>query len=551
MVGSRSHSGSLASMRTVVDAIADQANGTGTLAVLGGDGGVAVSLPWSAVHERARRMSTVLAGVGIGPGSRVGLLGDTTIDLVAALQAVWLCGAAVTVLPPPTRSGDNLAAIAADADLHLVVADTAPPGMEVMDLADLAAGATAAPAAVPVRPDPADLAVLQYTSGSTRDPRGVPVTHRHLAANLEAIKLATDHERSHPSRMLSWLPLYHDMGLVGFLALPMACGCPLLLQSPSAFARYPAGWLEAISRHGITSTGGPNFVYALLTRLLAGGLDVDLRSVRFMLTGGEPVDAAAMSSFVAAAGRYGLDPGAVVPAYGMAESTLAVSFSPRGAGLRLDRIDPGALESAGKAVPVGPDDPARQLVLLGHPVPGTSLRIIDERTRAPVRARQVGHIEIRGASVVGHYRGDPVPPDGSWFHTGDLGYLTDDGELVVCGRAKDVLFAAGRNIFPQDIEAAATEVPGVRAGGAAAFGVPGELGDQLVLAVETRAAPAEDIRRAVAAAVVAETGLAPAAIVVVPVNGLPRTSSGKLRRAETRRRYLLGQLGSDTPARRV
>jgi fatty-acyl-CoA synthase len=413
-----------------------------------------------------------------------------------------------------------------------------------MNLADLAAAATAAPAAVPVRPDPADLAVLQYTSGSTREPRGVPVTHRHLAANLDAIMVATDHAASHPSRMLSWLPLYHDMGLIGFLALPMACGCPLLLQPPSAFARYPLGWLEAISRHRITTTGAPNFVYALLAHLLGTGLEVDLRSVRFLLTGGEPVDAAAMSSFVTVAARYGLDPAAVVAGYGMAESTLAVSFSSRGAGLRVDRIDPGAFESKGTAVPVGPADPARRLVLLGHPVPGTSLRIVDQQTGAPVRDRQVGHIEIRGASVVGHYRGEAVPPAGSWFRTGDLGYRTDDGELAVCGRVREVLFAAGRNIFPQDIEAAATVVPGVHPGRVAAFGVPDELGDRLVLAVETRAS-AEDVRPEVVAAVVAEVGLAPAAVVVLPVGRLPKTSSGKLRRAEARRRYLLGQLGPD------
>jgi fatty-acyl-CoA synthase len=304
--------------------------------------------------------------------------------------------------------------------------------------------------------------------------------------------------------------------------------------------------LEAISRHRITTTGGPNFAYAVLANVLATGLDVDLRSVRFLLTGGEPVDAAAMSSFVAAAARHGLDPAAVVPAYGMAESTLAVSFSPRGAGLRVDRIDPGAFESAGKAVPVGPGDRARELVRLGPPVPGTSVRIVDQRTGAPVGDRQIGHVEIRGSSVVGHYRGDAVPPAGSWFRTGDLGYRTDDGELVICGRAKDVLFAAGRNVFPQDIEAAAAAVPGVRLGGVAAFGVPGDLGDRLVMAVETRTAPADDIRRGVVAAVVAEVGLTPAAVVVLPVGRLPKTSSGKLRRSEIRRRYLLGQLASDT-----
>jgi len=545
----------LLSVRTIVDTITATAGGTGTLSVLDADGAVAAAMRWSAVHERARRIAAVLGGAGIGPGSRVGLLADTGLDLVCTVQALWLAGAAVTVLPPPTRRANSLAAIVADARPRLLVADpaavgllsavaTGPGGPDVMSLPDLVAAARTATPAAPGRPEPGELAVLQYTSGSTRSPRGIPVSHANLAANIDAMRVATDHEALHPSRMLSWLPLHHDMGLVGFLALPMACGCPLLLQSPAAFLRRPAGWLEAISRHRVTTSGAPNFAYELMTAALSAGLDVALDSVRFLLTGGEPVDAAMMARFTAAAAARGLDPGAVVPAYGLAESTLGVTFTPPGRGLRADAVEARALECAGVAVP-HPD--GRRLVLLGRPVPGTSVRIADPRTGTPLGPRRVGRIEVSGPSVVGHYWGEPVPPAGSWLDTGDLGYLTgggaaDGGELVVCGREKDVLFAAGRNVFPQDVEAAAAEVPGVRRGAVAAFGVPSQRGDRLVVAVESRGAEPARLRRDVAAAVLAEVGLAPYAVVALPPGRLPKTSSGKLRRVETRRRYQSGEL---------
>jgi fatty-acyl-CoA synthase len=534
-------------MRTIVDAITAQDGGTGILSILDGDGAVAATLPWSAVHDRARRMATCLAGAGVGPGERVGVLADTGLDLVCAVQAGWLAGAAVTVLPPPTRRADSLAAIIADARPRLLLADPAavpvlprgPGGPDLVTLPDLAAAARFVPPATVRAPDPAALAVLQYTSGSTRTPRGVPVTHAHLAANIDAIRAATGHEAQHPTRMLSWLPLYHDLGLIGFLALPMACGtCSLLLQSPAAFLRRPAGWLAAMSRHRATTSGAPNFAYELMTGALTAGLDVDLSPVRFLLTGGEPVDAAMMARFVAAAGARGLDPAAVVPAYGLAESTLGVTFSPPRQGLRADAVRARVLEQTGVAAP---DPDGRRLVLLGRPVPGTTLHIADRRTGAPLGERQVGRVEIRGPSVVGHYWGEPVPAPGTWLRTGDLGYLAG-GELVVCGREKDVLFAAGRNIFPQDVEAAAADVPGVRRGAVAAFGLPGERGDRLVVAVESRGADAAALRREVTAAVRAEVGLTPYAVLALPAGRLPKTSSGKLRRAETRRRYQAGEL---------
>lgn len=540
-------------MRTVVDAIVEKSGGAATLTVLGA-GGDAVTATWSSVHDRARRMAAVLAGDGLGRGCRVGLLGDTSIELITALQGVWLTGGAITVLPLPTRVDQpgyagNLIAAVADAGLDLVVVDDlmAPAGAalsaetKVMALTALAGAAEGAVAASPAEPDPADLAILQYTSGSTRAPRGVPVTHAHLAANLTAIDRATDDGSREPPRMLSWLPLYHDMGLIGFLALPMSAGWPLVSQSPISFARRPGSWLEAITRYRPTASAAPNFAYRLITRLLAAGLRADLSSLEILLSGGEPVDAAAMTDFAAAALPCGLDPLAIVPAYGLAESTLAVSISPRACGMRVDVVDRALLETQGRAEPAGPGRATRQLVRLGPPVPGTSIRITDRHTGKPLPERTVGHIEIQGPSVVGHYHGGPPPGADTWLRTGDLGYLAG-GELVVCGRAKDVLFAAGRNIFPHDVECAAAEVPAVRRGGVAAFGVPDAAGDRLVVAVESPSKDPATLRREVATAVVTEVGLTPSDVVVLPLGRLPKTSSGKLRRAETRRRYLSGAL---------
>ncbi|MGC4893431.1 AMP-binding protein [Micromonospora sp. DT31] len=536
-------------MRTVVDAITDQADGSGTLTLLNSAADVVDGLPWPAVHDRARRMSTVLAERGLGPGCRVGLIGDTSVDLVAALQAIWLTGGAVNLMPPYARGGPSayaeyLLAVLADAQLDLVVVDglvTAASVMsavtDVVTLAELADRAGNSAPATPHRPEQSDLALLQYTSGSTRIPRGVPVTHGHLVANIEAIKVAIDHDAGHPDPMFSWLPLYHDMGLIAFLAMPMSCGCPLVLQPPTAFAQRPGSWLDALSRYRVTMSGGPNFAYALMTRLLrAGGGDLDLSGVRCLVSGGEPIDAAMMVRFAAAAAPFGLDPSVLTPAYGLAEATLAATVSPVRRGVLVDLVDQTVLETAGRAEPGN-----RPLVRVGRPVRDTAVRVVDQATGDLVAERIVGQVQVRGPSVVGHYWGETRPPAGSWLPTGDLGYLTG-GELVICGREKDVLFAAGRNVFPQDIEVVAAEVAGVRPGGAVAFGLPDPRGDRLVVAIEARAGDADRLRREVAAAVLDEVGLAPTHVAVVPYGGLPKTSSGKLRRAEARRRYVAGDL---------
>lgn len=516
-------------MSTVVDAVVNRLGGPGSLRVLGADGAEHTAT-WAEIHQRARR----LAGAFV-PGTRVGLLADTSMDLVVALQAIWLAGAAVTVLPLPTRqSADaylrHLRGMIEDARPSLVlVGEPFEALAEPLGATDLAAFVAGTGHAVPTPPAPNDLAILQYTSGSTRQPRGVPVSHGQLAANVSAIRVATRHERVHGC-LLGWLPLCHDLGLVGGLVLPMSCGCPLVLQSPAAFAARPMSWFEAITAHRATATAAPNFAWGLMARLLAaGGPGIRLDSLRLALTGAEPVDPAVMARFVEVGARFGLDPAAITCAYGLAEATLAVTVS--APGLRVDTVDPVALETRGEAVPTAG---GRSLTRLGGPVPGVRLRVVD-RDGQELADRRVGRIEVAGASVMRGYWGRPGVAE--WLCTGDLGYLAD-GDLVVCGRESDLVFAAGRNVFPQDIEAAACAVADVRAGNAVAFAAPG-----LVVVVESRLwgdpEATTALRREVSAAVVAEVGLTPRAVEVLPPGALPKTTSGKVRRAETRRRYLV------------
>lgn len=475
--------------------------------VLGGDCRIVSSLPWLDVHERARRMSSVLRCQGFGPGSRIALHGDTSLDLVIAVQAGWLAGAAVTILPPASPGGNNIRAIVADAGFHAVVTDSrslptcATPRLSLSGLVN--AGDRAFPSQA-AQPDPSDLAILHYPGGSSSTRWGVPVTHGRLASGIEALKTATGHDTVHPARALSWLPLHHDLGLIGFLALPMSCGCSLYLQPPGAFAARPASWLEAMTRFRITVSGAPNLTYGLMARLLATRMDLDLHPLRLLLCAGEPVSAAMLTEFVEAARPYGLDGAAMVPAYGHAEAAFALTAVTPGSGVRVDRIDRDELETGGRAIAPSADVRVRTLVRLGKPMPGTELRILS-RGGEPAGPRTVGHIEVRGSSVAGHRWGEPAPQEGDWFRTGDLGYLTEDGELVLCGRGRDVRFAAGRKVFhPQDIE----EAEVVRCG---AVALPRNIGGgRAGSPVRAGAHGVKDdtVRRAVAAAVLEEVGLA-------------------------------------------
>jgi fatty-acyl-CoA synthase len=535
----------------------------GTITFLSADG-PGEPVEWAVLHEEAKAMAVALARRGVGPGAHVALIGPTSRGFVTAIQATWLAGATVVVLPLPMRmsSLDDFVASTRTrvraADTSLLVADPMLAGFlqpepgdpPVVLLPELTSDASDPWAWDCPKEDPSALGILQFTSGSTADPKGVMLPHATICANLDAIAGAA---RLDPADdvLCSWLPLYHDMGLIGLLTLGMTTGTDLALASPQDFLAAPARWMQWMSDHRATATAGPNFSYALAARALrrfAPGT-LDLSRWRIALNGAEAVDPKAVADFVAAGAPHGLDPGAVFPAFGMAESTLAVTFPEPGRGLRTDPIDRRVLETDAYAAPAEPDaEGTRHLVRLGQPVPGLEVRIVDP-VSGDVRAdREVGEMEIRGTSVTtGYYRRPDATEaafhDG-WLRSGDLGYLVE-GELVICGRIKDLIIVGGRNVYPEDVERAAASVEGVRAGNVIAFAVDGRRGKEaLVVVAESKDPDLESVRAAVAGRVREVVGLPPEEVVLVEPGTLPKTSSGKLQRSLCRSRYLSAALSS-------
>jgi fatty-acyl-CoA synthase len=343
--------------------------------------------------------------------------------------------------------------------------------------------------------------------------------------------------------MVSWLPLFHDMGMVGCLLLPMFSGINLVAVTPTDFLTQPLLWAQLMSRHRGTITTAPNFAWAILARQLerAAPQSLDLSSMRVTGNGAEPVDPATMASFVAAAGRFGLRPEAVNCCYGAAESTLVISLAPLAEPMRLDVVLAEELETQRLAVAAGPDaDAVRRFPLLGSPLPSVQVRVVDDDDRV-LAERRVGRLQLRGESVTQAYLTEQgsltALNEQGWLDIGDEGYLTD-GQIVVCGRRKDVIIMAGRNIYPTDIERAAASVPGVREGNVAAVRLPavdGGARESFSVLVESRLAGDAEaeaaIVQAVTAKVISEVDARPATVVVLPPGSLPKTPSGKLRRA--------------------
>jgi fatty-acyl-CoA synthase len=499
---------------------------------------------WRQLHADARGYAAALQALGVRPGDHVALLSPTTRELVTAIQATWLAGATIVVLPLPMRLSSIEEFVAQTrqrmrhADARLCVIDpelaafvTPEPGDPPMvGCAELAGGDPAAwkrPA-----DDPDRLVILQFTSGSTSDPKGVMLPDKVLRANLDAIAVAA---RLDPDDdvLVSWLPLYHDMGLVGLLTLPMSTGTALVLGAPQDFTSRPARWMEWLSTYGGTATAGPNFSYALATRALNRDDTYDLSRVRIALNGAEPIDPDQVEAFVAAGARHGLRPEAVFPAFGMAEVAIAGTFPEPGSGMVTDCVDRRVLETERYAAPVEPGtEGSRRLALLGRPVPGLQIRIVDPDSGNPLRDREVGELEIRGTSVTpGYYRRPSVNAElfhDGWLRTGDLAY-TLDGQLVMCGRIKDVIIVGGRNVFPEDVERAVGTVEGVRAGNVIAFGVEGERGrETLVVVAETKSEDLDLVRRAVHDRVRDVVGVPAKDIVLVTAGTLPKTSSATM-----------------------
>ena len=527
-------------------------------------GDVHVTVPWAAVHEDATRMAAAMQQRGVRAGDHVALLGPTTRALVTGIQATWLAGATVVVLPLPMRMGSldefvaqtrqrildaDVALVAADADLAAFV--TPEPGdPPLVEFGDLVTGA----AFVAPVPDPDAQAILQFTSGSTSDPKGVVLPHRAVCANLDAIaeaaELAVDDDV-----LVSWLPLYHDMGLVGLLSLAMSTGTRLVLGAPQDFLASPARWMRWMSRYGGTATAGPNFSYVLATRALRRaareGEQLDLSPLRVVLNGAEPIDPATVEDFLDAGAVFGMPPGSAFPAFGMAEIAIAGTFPPPGRGLVVDTVDRRVLETECYAAPADPGaDGARSFARLGRAVPGLEIRIVGPDDGRELLEREVGELEIRGTSVCSGYYGRPELNDelfhDGWLRTGDLGYLVD-GELVLCGRIKDVIIVAGRNVFPEDVERACNDIEGVRAGNVIAFGVDTAKGKEgMVVVAEARpeggSTDLAPLRAQVQERVKAVAGIPAKDVVLVAAGTLPKTSSGKLQRTQCRARYLEGHL---------
>uniref|UniRef100_UPI0031D14857 fatty acyl-AMP ligase n=1 Tax=Saccharothrix mutabilis TaxID=33921 RepID=UPI0031D14857 len=505
---------------------------------------------WAQVHEEARRMAGALVAGGVAPGEAVAVLAGDPAAIAPAVQAVWLSGGSTTMLHQPTPRTDlaewaadtlrvlamigaNLVLLGSPFDALAGVLDENGVSYRKLDELD------GDPLPAPVEVAESATALLQLTSGSTADPKAVRITHGNLWSNAKAMEEAA---RLDPEtdRMVSWLPLFHDMGMVGFLTVPMLFGIDLVKVTPVDFLARPTLWPDLISRYQGTITAAPNFAYAIAARRMAGVDDGtwDLSRLRIALNGAEPIDPVAVKAFTDAGARFGMPAECVLCAYGMAETTLGVAFAPVFTGMAVDHVDPDELEANRRAVPVEPGPDARSFPLLGPPLPGLEVQVVDE-SGAVRGEREVGQLRVRGEAVTPGYltvNGPLATQDAEgWLDTGDEGYVVD-GQVVVCGRRKDVIIMGGRNIYPTDIERAAMSVEGVRAGNAVAVRLDaGTRRERFAVVVESKHAgeddAVKDLTKEINARVVDAVGLRPFAVVVLKPGSLPKTPSGKLRRS--------------------
>ncbi|BAU47636.1 acyltransferase [Sulfurifustis variabilis] len=515
-------------------------------------------------HAALRREAAAVAGgmqaAGVGPGHAVAIMLPTSREYFVSFYGALLAGAVPVPIYPPARPGQiedhvrrhrailenalavMLVTVAQTRVVARLLKAQVPALRRVATVAELAdeGGVLRAP-----RLAGADVAFLQYTSGSTGNPKGVVLTHANLLANLRAMGSVV--RPGADEVFVSWLPLYHDMGLIGAWLGSLYFGIRLVVMSPLAFLARPSRWLRAIHEHRATISAGPNFAFELcLRRIEDRELEhVDLSSLRRCFNGAEAVSPATIERFGERFARFGFRPTAMMPVYGLAENALGLTFPPLDRGPRVDRIARGDFMRDGRASPARPDDEtALRFVSCGAPLPGHELRIVDESGRE-LPEREQGRVQFRGPSATsGYFRNAEASRalfvDG-WLDSGDLGYVAG-GELYLTGRRKDVVIHAGRNVFPDEIEEAVGELPGVRKGRVAVFGSPDpETGtERLVVLAETREADAaarEALRARVVACVADLAGGPPDDVCLAPPQTILKTSSGKVRRAASREVY--------------
>ncbi|MER6185837.1 fatty acyl-AMP ligase [Streptomyces sp. NPDC001652] len=536
--------------------------------------GVHRTLTWRRLDLRMRAMAARLAAEA-KPGERVAVLCPQGTDYITAFLGALAAGLVAVPLYPPglPGQGDRLAAVLTDARPAVVVT-TGQVLAEVSELCEGRGVKVVAGDHVPDatagdwRPPALDaeaVAYLQYTSGSTRTPAGVEITHANVVANARQA-LAAYGADVHPVTCVGWLPLYHDMGLVLSVAAPVVRGLLSVLMDPVAFLHEPVRWLRLLAAHPRALSAAPNFAYDYCASTVTEAQKADLRldGVFALINGSEPVRAGTADRFHAAFAAQGLPPETHCPSYGLAEATVFVSAARPWQPLRRFALDRDAL-ATGKALPARPDDP-RAVLLTGCGAPaGQRVRIADPVSREALAEGEVGEIWVQGPNVGRGYRNqqpqtlrvfgaelaDAVAGPGKWLRTGDLGTVLD-GQLIVTGRLKDLIVVDGRNHYPQDVEATAQDAhPAVRRDRLAAFGVPGSSGERVIVVAEhARAVSLADIDvpalvRTVRAAVSARHGLRLSDVVLVPPGTVPRTSSGKVSRALTRERYLAGAFAAE------
>ena len=518
------------------------------------------------VERRTATRAAALQALGLKQGERLGLIVVEPEDFVLTFLAALRIGVIPVPLYPPLSFGaldayaERTARVLEMSGTRILVASAKLQNIlwgivdKVDSLEKLVKAETLAQCdTAPVYPEivPEDTAFLQYTSGSTSDPKGVIVTHGSLVANSYSI-IIDGVKMDHRHTAVSWLPLYHDMGLIGFVVATLTNAMNSVFVPTLRFIKKPSVWMDAIHRHRGDISFAPNFAYALaVQKAKPAELEAwDLSCVQVFGCGAEPIQASTAHAFLDLFGEHcGLDRTSFLPAYGMAEATLAMSFKPLGQVFRTNRVDAERFQDDGVVEAPRDDEPVLEHVSCGPTFPGHELRALSDDGSLLAEGVE-GELCFKGPSVTAGYFQDPERTaaayrDG-WLHTGDLGY-TLDGEVYVTGRIKDLIILNGRNIHPQSLEWRAAEVDGVRKGNVVAFSRPSPSGEEVVIVIETRESEErwEQLKKDVKKRIRAEIAVAPADIVCLKPGSLPKTSSGKLQRRKARQQYLAGELGGE------
>jgi len=522
------------------------------------------ALTYAALRDGAEQIAAGLLERGLQPGQSVAIMLPTSREYFCCFLGVLLAGGVPVPIYPPARPSqieDHLrrhAGILSNALATILITvheakavarllQAQVESLRMVVTADELSSAGRAPG-IPLKPESINIALIQYTSGSTGNPKGTVLTHANLLANIRAMGKAL--HVSSTDVFVSWLPLYHDMGLIGAWMGSLYHACPLVVMSPLTFLARPERWLWAIHKHRGTLSASPNFGYELCLRkipdtALAG---LDLSSWRMAFNGAEPVSPETIARFAQRFGQYGLRPQAIAPVYGLAECSVGLAFPPPGRGPLIDCIQRDSFMRTGHAEPAGSDEKdVLRIPACGRPLSGHEIRIVDATGRE-LGERVEGHLEFKGPSATGGYFRNPEQTrllfHGEWLDSGDFAYQAG-GDIYLTGRSKDIIIRAGRNIYPYELEEAVGDIPGIRKGCVAVFGSPDPATgtERLVVLAETRetsSAQLEALRDRINALTLDILGTAADNIVLAPVHSVLKTSSGKIRRAACRELFEKG-----------